>query len=94
MGVTPDFVCKINCTKLDIHFASNKTKMKFNKSRTDRLKLPMVSVDSATEDNQESTGFEILKFSSAKYSQGLDFTDGISVRVPAESNISLDEGSI
>ena len=61
MGVTPDFVCKINCTKLDIHFASNKTKMKFNKSRTDRLKLPMVSVDSATEDNQESTGFEILK---------------------------------
>ena len=36
----------------------------------------------------------ILKFSAAKYSEGLDFTEGVSVRVPAESNISLDEGSI
>ena len=36
----------------------------------------------------------VLSFSSAKYSDGLDFEEGISVRIPAESNISLDEGSI
>lgn len=36
----------------------------------------------------------VLTFSSAKYSDGLDFEDGVSVKIPAESNISLDEGSI
>ena len=36
----------------------------------------------------------ILSYSSARFSEGLNFEDGVSVRIPAQSNMSLDEGSI